>query len=163
MPVIAAESPLTPDLALLMQRHTEAMHADTPPESIHMMDAGALARPGIWFYVMRDEGAPIGMGAFKQIDDRHAELKSMHILAERRGEGLARRMLDHLVTEALSRGFVRLSLETGSQPGFVAARTLYQRAGFSECEPFEGYGPDPNSVFMTRIIAAGTTPAEQGR
>ena len=28
---IAAESPLTEDLALLFQRHTADMHADTPP------------------------------------------------------------------------------------------------------------------------------------
>mgnify|MGYP006148158049 CR=1 FL=1 len=39
---IAAESPVSPDLALLFQRHTADMHADTPPESIHMMDAGQL-------------------------------------------------------------------------------------------------------------------------
>ncbi len=42
---IAEEHPLTPDLALLFDRHTADMHADTPPESIHMMDKGALAAP----------------------------------------------------------------------------------------------------------------------
>ena len=36
--IIAEEHPLTPDLELLFQRHTADMHADTPPESIHMMD-----------------------------------------------------------------------------------------------------------------------------
>ena len=35
---IAKESPIGADLALLMNRHTADMHADTPPESIHMMD-----------------------------------------------------------------------------------------------------------------------------
>lgn len=154
MVTIAAESPLTPDLMLLMQRHTQDMHAETPPESIHMLDASKLAVPGIWFFVMRDQGEAIGMGAVKRIDDRHAEIKSMHVLAERRGEGLSRLMLDHLVGHALSLGFSRLSLETGSQPGFAPARGLYAKAGFEECEPFEGYGPDPNSVFMTKQIAA---------
>ena len=163
MPEIACESPLSPDLALLMERHTADMHAETPPESIHMLDAGKLAHKDIAFFVMRDAGVPIGMGAVKRIDDRHAELKSMHILAERRGEGLARLMLDHLVEHALAQGFQRLSLETGSQPGFIAARRLYERAGFAECEPFEGYGPDPNSVFMTRTIAADTAPLAAGR
>jgi putative acetyltransferase len=65
---IAAESPLGADLGLLMARHTADMHADTPPESIHMMDAGQLARPGIEFFVMRDNGVPVAMGAFKRID-----------------------------------------------------------------------------------------------
>ena len=155
MPTIAPESPLIPDLKLLMERHTQAMHAQTPPESIHMMDASKLAAPGIWFFVMREDGQAIGMGAVKRIDDSHAEIKSMHILTERRGQGLSRQMLDHLVDHALSLGFSRLSLETGSQPGFAPARGLYAKAGFAECGPFEGYGPDVNSVFMTRTIAAG--------
>jgi len=42
---IAAESPLGADLGLLMQRHTAEMQADTPPESIHMLDAAQLRRP----------------------------------------------------------------------------------------------------------------------
>ena len=149
MITITRETPLAPDLGLLMARHSADMHADTPPESIHMMDAGQLAAPGIAFYVMRDAAGPVGMGALKQIDAGHAEIKSMHVLAERRGQGLSRRLLDHLVAEARAAGLHRLSLETGVQPTFAAARNLYARAGFTECPPFEGYGPDPNSLFMT--------------
>lgn len=151
--VIGEEHPLTPDLALLFDRHTADMHADTPPESIHMMDKGALADPGIRFFVLREGGTPLAMGAFKRIDADHAEIKSMHVLAEARGRGLSKAMLDHLVAEARKDGFTRLSLETGVQPTFVAARALYARAGFEECPPFEGYWDDPNSVFMTKILA----------
>ncbi|NBO20963.1 MAG: GNAT family N-acetyltransferase [Rhodobacteraceae bacterium] len=152
MPAISAERPTAPDLGLLFARHTADMHADTPPESIHMMDAGRLDVPGIDFFVMRDQGLPVAMGAIKRIDDTHAEIKSMHVLAEQRGRGLSRLMLDHLVAHARAAGYARLSLETGVQPTFVAARALYSRAGFVECGPFEGYGPDPNSVFMTRLL-----------
>ena len=150
---IGRESPLGADLARLFARHTAAMHAETPPESIHMMDPARLAAPGIAFYVMRDGGQPVGMGAWKRIDAAHAEIKSMHVLAEARGRGLARAMLDHLVAEAAAAGIARLSLETGVQPGFAAARALYARSGFTACGPFEGYGPDPNSVFMTRTLS----------
>lgn len=149
---IATESPLGPDLALLFERHTADMHADTPPESIHMMDAGELAIPAVRFFVMRDDGVPVGMGAFKAIDARHAEIKSMHVLAEVRGRGLSRQMLDHLIAEARAEGFTRLSLETGVQPTFVAARALYAKAGFVDCPPFEGYWDDPNSVFLTKTL-----------
>jgi putative acetyltransferase len=151
--VIADEHPLTPDLSLLFERHTADMHADTPPESIHMMDKGALAAPGIRFFVLRDSGEPLAMGAFKRIDDTRAEIKSMHVLTEARGRGLSKAMLDHLIAEARKDGFTRLSLETGVQPTFVAARGLYERAGFLECPPFEGYELDPNSVFMTKVLA----------
>lgn len=151
--VIRLESPLGADIALLMVRHTADMHADTPPESIHMMDAGQLAIPEVNFYVLREAGAPVAMGAFKRIDATHAEIKSMHVLAEARGRGLSKRMLDHLVAEARAAGFTRLSLETGVQPTFVAARALYAKAGFTECPAFEGYWDDPNSVFMTRRLS----------
>ena len=152
MITIAREHPVQDSLALLHQRHTADMHSETPPESIHMLPADALAAPGIAFFVMRKDGAAIGMGAYKRIDAGHAEIKSMHVLAEHRGGGLSRRMLDHLVAEARAEGFGRLSLETGVQPGFAAARALYVRAGFQECGPFEGYWDDPNSLFMTRAI-----------
>jgi putative acetyltransferase len=150
---IAEEHPLTPDLSLLFERHTADMHADTPPESIHMMDKGALAAPGIRFFVLRDAGEALAMGAFKRIDAGHAEIKSMHVLTEARGRGLSKAMLEHLVAAARADGVTRLSLETGVQPTFIAARALYTLAGFSECPPFEGYGDDPNSVFMTKVLA----------
>ncbi len=151
--IIAEENPLTPDLSLLFERHTADMHADTPPESIHMMDKGALAAPGIRFFVLRDAGEPLAMGAYKGIDDDHAEIKSMHVLHEARGRGLSKAMLEHLIAAARADGFTRLSLETGVQPTFVAARALYGRAGFAECGPFEGYELDPNSIFMTKVLA----------
>ena len=154
MPVtITPESPLGSDLGLLFARHTADMHADTPPESIHMMDASELAVPAVRFFVMRDTGVPVGMGAFKRIDTTHAEIKSMHVLAENRGRGLSKQMLDHLIAEARVDGIRRMSLETGVQPTFIAARALYAKAGFVECPPFEGYVEDPNSVFMTLDLA----------
>ena len=153
MITITRESPLGTDLALLMQRHTADMHADTPPESIHMMDAGQLATPDIAFFVMREAGVPLAMGAFKRIDARHGEIKSMHVLIEARGRGLSRRMLEHLLAEARAAGLARLSLETGIQPTFVAARALYAKTGFTACPPFEGYADDPNSVFLTKELA----------
>lgn len=153
MITITLEHPVQENLALLHQRHTADMHADTPPESIHMLPASALAAPGIRFYVMREEGRAIGMGALKQLSGPHAEIKSMHVLLEVRGRGLARVMLDHLISEARALGLERLSLETGAQASFLAARRLYETAGFSYCDPFEGYHPDPMSAFMTIELA----------
>jgi putative acetyltransferase len=152
MPLIARESPLTADLALLMERHTADMHAETPPESIHMMDASALAVAEVAFFVMREDGRPIGMGAFKTIAPNHGEIKSMHVLHEVRGRGLSKAMLQHLESQARAAGLTRLSLETGAEPIFVPARQLYARAGYAECAPFGSYKPDPNSVFMTKAL-----------
>jgi putative acetyltransferase len=150
---IAKESPVGPDLTLLFTRHTADMHADTPPESIHMMDASELAIPAVQFFVAREAGQPLAMGAFKMLSDpTHAEIKSMHVLAEARGRGLSKAMLAHVEATARAAGITRLSLETGVQPTFIAARGLYERAGYSICGPFEGYWDDPNSLFMTKSL-----------
>lgn len=148
----ALESPLADDLALLFQRHAAEMHADTPPESIHMLPREALVSSDIDFFVLRRSGKPIGMAALKRLDGTQGEVKSMHVLAEARGAGLSRLMLDRLVDHARRSGLTRLSLETGAQPGFAAARGLYARGGFAECPPFGSYRPDPNSVFMTLAL-----------
>lgn len=153
-PSVTRQSPLDPDLDVLFQRHVEDMHADTPPGSIHMLPREALQAEGIAFYVLRaTDGVPLAMGAIKRLGDgTEGELKSMHVLAEHRGRGLSRRLLEVLMIEAGAAGMRRLSLETGTQPTFVAARALYARSGFRECGPFGDYTDDPNSVFMTRSL-----------
>lgn len=150
---IARETPAGADLALLFERHTADMHADTPPESIHMMDASELDIPAVHFFVARDGGQPLAMGAFKVLSTPdHAEIKSMHVLAEARGRGLSKAMLSHVEAAARAAGVQRLSLETGVQPTFIAARALYERAGYAVCGPFEGYTDDPNSLFMSKPL-----------
>ncbi len=151
--MIQKETPTNPDLSLLFARHTADMHTDTPPESIHMMDAGDLDSPQVHFFVLREAGAPVAMGAFKIFDGAHAEIKSMHVLAEHRGRGLSRVVLAHLIAAAQAAGVTRLSLETGSQDAFRPARVLYETAGFATCPPFGDYVLDPMSIFMTRALA----------
>ncbi|WP_228565996.1 hypothetical protein [Nocardia sp. SYP-A9097] len=41
----------------------------------------------------------------------------------------------------------------GAQPYFEPARNLYAKYGFTPCEPFPPYRPDPHSVFMTRELS----------
>lgn len=158
--VIGLETPLADDLALLFERHLQAMHADTPPGSVHALPRASLADPKIDFLVLRMGGRPVGMGALKRIGDGHAEIKSMHVLAEYRGQGLAARMLAALLDRARMLEIDRISLETGSQASFAPARTLYARAGFRDCGPFASYGPDPHSTFMTLALAPAAACAE---
>ena len=153
----AREPAATADLALLFQRHHDFCHADTPPESIHMMDRAALDAADVALFVLRENGVPLAMGAIKPLgaahgEIGHGEIKSMHVLDEARGRGLARLMVDRLVAEGRAMGLSRLSLETGAQPSFAAARALYLAAGFAETGPFGDYRPDPMSVFMSRAV-----------
>lgn len=151
-PEIRRDTPLAPEVLPLLQRHLEMMWAASPPESVHALDPAELAAPDIAFFTLREGDTVLGMGAIKRIDDSHAEIKSMHVVAEARGRGLAVLLLDHLLTEARRLNYARLSLETGIEDVFAPARALYARAGFVQCPPFDGYWDDPNSLFMTRQL-----------
>ncbi|MDU8943476.1 GNAT family N-acetyltransferase [Rhodophyticola sp. MJ-SS7] len=151
-PAIHPAAPDAPELGDLFQRHLTLMRASSPACSVHAMEPGDLAAAGVRFFVIREGDTTLAMGALKHIGPGHAELKSMHVVEEARGRGLARMLLCHLVEVAHAEGLARLSLETGVQPAFAPARALYLSEGFEECEPFEGYAPDPNSVFMTRLL-----------
>jgi putative acetyltransferase len=150
---IRRDRSVSPQVLPLLRRHLDLMHASSPPESVHALDPAELDTADVVFFTLREGEVVLGMGAVKRIDDGHAEIKSMHVVAEARGRGLARVLLDHLLAEARLLGYARLSLETGVEPVFASARALYERAGFGYCPPFEGYEPDPNSVFMTKVIA----------
>ena len=66
-----------------------------------------------------------------------------------RGRGAGRAILAHILEVARSRGYRRLSLETGSQEAFKAAQTLYESFGFAYFGPFGDYAESPDNVFMT--------------
>ncbi|NAS21665.1 GNAT family N-acetyltransferase [Herbidospora sp. NEAU-GS84] len=142
-----------PEIAAFLEEHIREMRATTPPESKHALDLDGLRRPEVTFWSVRDQGVIVGCGAIKALDDVHAEVKSMRTAAARKRSGVASLLLGHLITEAARMGFTRLSLETGSAAFFAPARSLYEKFGFTYCEPFADYRPDPLSVFMTRTLS----------
>ncbi|MBX6750529.1 MAG: GNAT family N-acetyltransferase [Micromonosporaceae bacterium] len=142
-----------PEIAKLLTEHLADMAEATPdPRSRHALDLDGLRAPGITVWSVWDGDKLVGCGALKRLDDTHAEVKSMRTVAHRRRSGVASTVLTHIIEQARSMGYTRLSLETGSGPFYEPARKLYERFGFTYCEPFADYRPDPNSVFMTRTL-----------
>ena len=136
----------------LIARHLAGMHANSPPESVHAYDIDKLRAPDVTFWSAWIGDELAGCGALKVLDERRGELKSMRVADAYLGRGIGRAILEHLMTEARTRGLNSLWLETGSAPAFLPALRLYESAGFVRCGPFEGYVDDPFSVFMTRTI-----------
>ncbi|MDE2563377.1 MAG: GNAT family N-acetyltransferase [Sphingomonadales bacterium] len=137
----------------LVALHLDAMHEHSPPESIHALPVEHLRAPGVSFYTAWDGETLAAMGALKQLDPRHGELKSMRASPAYRGKGAGRAMLRHLIAEARARGYARVSLETGSGEAFEPALGLYASEGFVECGPFADYrAGDPFSRFLTLDI-----------
>lgn len=151
-PLIRETPPTDPAILPLIERHLTLMRASSPACSVHAMDAGSLAGAAVRFFAIYEGDAPVAMGALKRLSGADGELKSMHVREDRRGNGLADRVLERLIEAAREAGLTRLNLETGSQDAFAPARAFYARHGFAFCRPFEGYAEDPNSVFMTRTI-----------
>jgi putative acetyltransferase len=141
-----------PDVLALLREHLQGMADHSPPESIHALDVEGLKAPGITFWTMRDGSEVLGCIALKRLDERHGEIKSMRTASAHLRKGVGAALLEHLVAEARRRGYERLSLETGSGPGFEAAHTLYRKFGFVECGPFANYREDPFSRFMTAVL-----------
>jgi putative acetyltransferase len=106
------------------------MHANTPPESVHALDLDALRSPEITFWSMWKSDELVGCGALKKLDSRSGKIKSMRTAKTHRRHGIARKMLEHIIGEAQSRGYDCLLLETGSGPEFAPARALYASFGF---------------------------------
>lgn len=138
-----------PEILALLSEHLQNMHELTPPESVHALDIEGLRRPEITFWSAWEGSVLLGCGALKQLDRRHGEIKSMRTPAARRRRGAGRAILAHIIQVGGSRGYERLSLETGSLEAFKPARQLYESFGFTHCGPFGDYTEDPNSVFMT--------------
>jgi putative acetyltransferase len=138
-----------PQIHALLNEHLQNMYAVSPPESVHALDLERLRRPEISFWTAWEGAELIGCGALKELDPLHGEIKSMRTPQMLRRRGAGRALLNHIIQVARSRGYRRLSLETGSQDAFRPAQTLYASAGFGICGPFADYVADPNSVFMT--------------
>jgi len=147
--VIAPGDLTDPRVLRLLEDHLADMHATSPAESVHALDVSGLSDPAVTFWAIADGEDLLGCVALKQLSPEHGELKSMRADAAARGRGLGRRLLEHVLDEARARGYVRVSLETGTEAFFAPARSLYEKAGFAECPPFGSYALDPNSVFYT--------------
>jgi putative acetyltransferase len=143
-----------PEIAALLQEHLDSMHALGPPESVHALDLEALRQPEITFWSAWEGRDLAGCGALKVLDAQHAEVKSMRTVKAFLRKGVASQILAHIIDVAQQRGYKRLSLETGTVSAFEPAHRLYSSYGFKHCGPFADYVEDPNSIFMTKELAA---------
>jgi len=150
--VIGIDNPGADDLRALLERHLAFAHEHTPPEDVHALEPDDLLRPAMTVFSARRDHHLLAIGALKQLDETHGELKSMHTVEAARGQGIGRAMVDHLLGVARHRGYRQISLETGATEAFGPARSLYRSCGFAPCGPFGDYPESPSSAFMTLVL-----------
>jgi putative acetyltransferase len=112
------------EVAELIKQHLQGMALNSPPESIHALNLEQLRRPEITFWSAWEGKELAGIGALKELDGQHGEIKSMRTSPIHLRKGVAKRLLQHILEEAKRRGYRRLSLETGSMEAFEPAKRL---------------------------------------
>ncbi|MFN3350792.1 GNAT family N-acetyltransferase [Pseudorhodoplanes sp.] len=145
-----------PDVIAMLDVHVTRARAESGLGSSHALDRSGLKSPAVRVWTLHDAERLAGIGALMRLNAEHGEVKSMYTAESHRRRGVARIMVEHIIAEARAAGFSRLSLDTGSWPYFKPAVALYRSHGFTECQPFGDYVPDPNSVFMTLELKTGS-------
>ena len=142
-----------PQVLALLEEHLRNMYEITPPEHVFAFDANQLKAPDVTLWTAWSGEVLVGCAALKELSPTGGEIKSMRTPAAQRRTGAGRALLNHIIDVARARGYRVLYLETGCQPEFVPAQTLYASAGFTRCGPFGSYRENGNSVFMSLSLA----------
>ena len=149
--LITFESPDQPEVIALIAELDAYQDMLYPPESRHALDIASLKQPNVLFAVARDRTARVaGCGAIV-LNPEFGELKRMYVSPRSRGQGIAKKLLAMLESEAIRSGCKLLKLETG--PFQPEALSLYASSGYERRGPFGRYTNDPLSVFMQKHIA----------
>ena len=139
-------------IMVMLQFHHDDMLNHSPAESVYALDVTELEVPEVTFFSFWIDDELAGIGAVKELDARHGEIKSMRTSANFLRQGIARKLLQHIIELAQERNYRMLNLETGTAAAFKPAQRLYQDFGFEECAPFADYEEDPYSLFMAKTM-----------
>lgn len=132
----------------------EVLHIERRSFTIPWSDAtfrGLLRRQSATLLVGEERGKVVGYAALWFAADE-AELGDLAVRPELRGRGFGRRLLDGALAEAARRGARQVYLEV--RESNVAARRLYERAGFATAGVRADYYSEPkeDAILMTRPL-----------
>jgi putative acetyltransferase len=161
--VIAVDDPRRGGIPAVLEQHLIFSRMVTPASGVHALALEGLLDPAVTFFSARLDGELVGVGALKQLDKTHVELKSMHTVQTARRQGVGRALVEHLLSVAADRNYRRVSLETGAMDAFAPARTLYAQLGFRPCPPFGQYIGSPTSACMTIELRSGACATNERR
>ncbi|MCI3276037.1 bifunctional helix-turn-helix transcriptional regulator/GNAT family N-acetyltransferase [Streptomyces cylindrosporus] len=86
------------------------------------------------FYVAYEEARPIACGALRRLEQGVGEIRHVWVHEQARRLGLARRILEALEQEALTRGLTVVRLDTHAT--LTEAQAMYRACGYTEIPPY---------------------------
>ena len=110
---------------------------------------GDYTPPGGLLLLARMDGTPVGVAAYRRLDDRACEMKRLYVQARARGQGLSRSLVMTLMAHAARAGYREMRLDT--LPKMGAAQHLYESLGFRDIPPYYET-PIEGTRFMAREL-----------
>ncbi len=89
--VVSVERPVAPEVVALLEQHLAFAREVTPEGGVFALDLEALSQPAVTFFCAREDGRLLGIAALQELEAGHGELKSMHVAAALRGQGVDHR------------------------------------------------------------------------
>lgn len=100
--------------------------------------------------IVYEDGIPVACGAIKEYDTNIMEVKRMFTRSERRGRGIASKVLGELEKWAVELTYKKCILETGiRQPEAIK---LYEKNGYTSIPNYGQYAGIENSRCFEKII-----------
>lgn len=104
------------------------------------------------FFILEQDGEPIGMGGVRRVRDGVCEMKRVYLRDVAKGQGLGRRLVERLIEDGRAFGYRTMFLDTS--PTLETAIGLYERLGFKRISAYpEVEVPEimfPHWVFMAK-------------
>lgn len=142
---IRPSDPDSPEMLACWQAYFDELLARVPaarPEMFTLPDphADLYRSPRGLCLVAWSDDLPIGCVALRPVDASTGEVKRLWVHASARGQGLARRLMTAIETEARTMGLTKLKLDTNS--ALSEALALYRAMGWRETAPYTGTPAD---------------------
>lgn len=106
---------------------------------------GKYAAPEGHLLLAWKNGIVVGCAALRKVDGSVCEMKRVYIRSTARDEGLGRRLIESILTEAREAGYSRICLDV--LPEFTVAQGIYESLGF-RLAPSVTFNPVPGTKFL---------------
>jgi putative acetyltransferase len=157
MPDIRRESPDQPAVRELLGALDRYLDGLYEPQHNHILSVEELLSAQVCFLVARQQGRPVGCGAFLRrpgeattAGQAYGEIKRMMVQPAARGAGVGAALLARLEQQLADAGLELALLETGAAQ--VEAVRLYERAGYTRRAAFGGYPDNGLSLFFEKRL-----------
>jgi len=112
---------------------------------------GPYAPPRGRLYLARLDAMPAGCVALRPLEGHLAEVKRMYVLSTARRHGVARALMQRLLSDARKMGYQRVRLGTLSD--MTAAQALYRELGFVEIPKYRPEEMVDTMFFECNLLA----------